>query len=322
MSRLDKEAFVKKVGINSRRIAPKHICTSDLCIEAVNHLFSKTGTKPEDIGVVVFVTQTPDFTIPGNSMLIQERLRFPKSVLLLDLHQGCAGYVYGLSVLAGLLNTVGSDRGLLLVGDTITKLLSPEDKSTVPIFSDAASATLVERSSQGNPMQFKLGADGGGAEVISVVEGGARNPFTTESLKLKEVAPGIRRAPTHLKMLGLDVLHYSFRYVAPNIRQLLEQANQPIDEIDYFVFHQANQLLNQSLQKKLKIDPQKAPETLSVFGNTSSASIPLTICHRLGDVLVNSRKKILLSGFGMGFSWGSVLLDIGSLDCVDVLEMK
>jgi 3-oxoacyl-[acyl-carrier-protein] synthase III len=201
-------------------------------------------------------------------------------------------------------------------------LISPEDKSTLPIFSDAGSATLLEYSAVGATTSFNLGSEGNGAAVIRMRDGGSRYPFGKESLNMQDIGPGIRRAPVHLAMEGVDVLQYSFRHVVPNISELLETAGWGIDDPDYFVFHQANRLLNEGLAKKLGLRLEKVPESLVDFGNTSSATIPVTINYRLNHLLSRGRYKLLLSGFGIGFSWASALLQVDSVVCPEVIELN
>jgi len=322
MTQDERDAFVKQVGIRRRRIAPSSICASDLCIAATERLLAQASVKIEEIGALVFVTQTPDFLLPGNSMLAQKRLGLSTSTYLLDVNQGCAGYVYGLATLAGIMSSTRIKQGLLLVGDTISKLISREDKSTLPIFSDAGSATLLEYATKPATISFNLGSDGEGAEAIHVRDGGARHPFASGSLRLEDIGPGIRRTPANLAMEGVNVLQYAFRYVAPSIAALLEMAGWNNKDPDFYVFHQANRLLNEGLAKKLGLDLNKVPESLADFGNTCSATIPVTLSHRLHSTLANGKHKLLLSGFGVGFSWGSAALEVDSLVCPEIFEMN
>jgi 3-oxoacyl-[acyl-carrier-protein] synthase-3 len=315
------KAFVRTVGIRTRRVAPPAVCASDLCVTAAQRLLRLRGLDPAEIGALVFVTQTPDYLLPGNSMLGQRRLGLTASTYLLDLNQGCAGYVYGLASIACVMSAAKIQNGLLLVGDTITRLLSPKDRSTVPIFSDAGSATLLELVADTEPMHFNLGSDGAGSEVIYVRGGGAREPFGPDSLLITEQEHDPACAPVNLSMRGMDVLHYALKYVAPNIRELLDSARADVDTPDYYIFHQANRVLNECLVKKLGIPPQKAPETLLDYGNTSCATIPVTICRHLSSELASGKKKMVLSGFGAGFSWGSALITAESVLCPDLLEV-
>jgi 3-oxoacyl-[acyl-carrier-protein] synthase-3 len=317
-----REAFVARVGIRTRRIAPRSVCASDLCVAAAERLLEEAGCKPAEVGALVFVTQTPDFILPGNSVFAQTRLGMPTSAFLLDLNQGCAGYVYGLAALSSIMQAAQIDRGLLLVGDTISRLISLEDTSTVPIFSDAGSATLLEYRADADAMWFHMGCDGEGAAAISVDHGGARNPLSQESLTIRDAGPGIRRAPVHLGIQGVDVLHYCFRYVVPNIQQLLTRAGWSIEDPDFYVFHQANRLLNDGLARKLGLSRAKIPESLKDYGNTSSATIPVTMNYRLGECLARGKHKLLLSGFGVGFCWGSALVTTDRVLCPAMIELS
>jgi len=315
------EAFARAVGIHNRRIAPPAICASDLCVAAARCLLDRIGLQPSEIGILVFVTQTPDYPLPGNSMLAQRQLGLAESAYLLDLNQGCAGYVYGLASLAGLMSATGIEKGLLLAGDTLTRIVSSKDGSTLPIFSDAGSATLLERAAQCELMYFNLGSQGEGADIIRVRGGGARQPFGPDSLVMSEEARNVIRAPIHLSMRGMDVLQYCSKYVAPNVKELLAFAEVEIDTPDYYVFHQANRILNDCLVRRLGIPVDKVPETLSEYGNTSCATIPVTLCRRLGKQLAGGSTSLLLSGFGAGFSWGSALISGKSVLCPEPLEI-
>jgi 3-oxoacyl-[acyl-carrier-protein] synthase-3 len=317
----DAKGFVRAVGIGARRVAPPEICASDLCLAAAQRLLRERDVSPDEIGLLVFVTQTPDHPLPGNSMLAQRRLGLPVCTWVVDVNQGCAGYVYGLAIAASLMSAARIGKALLLVGDTLTRLLSCEDRSTIPIFSDAGSATLLELGADMEPMYFNLGGEGQGAEVIQVRAGGARQPFGPDSLAVREEEPNVARAPVHLAMRGMDVLHYTMKYVVPNIHELLDFARASIDTPDYWVFHQASRILNDCLLKRLGIAAEKAPQSLLEYGNTSCATIPVTICARLADTLANGRRRFLLCGFGAGFSWGSALVSSQSVICPEILEV-
>lgn len=316
-----REVFARTVGIRRRRIAPAAICASDLCIAAAKCLLDRCQLRSAEIGLLVFVTETPDYLLPGNSMLAQARLGLPASTYLLDINQGCAGYVYGIASLAALMSSTGIDKGLLLVGDTLTRIISAKDASTLPIFSDAGSATLLERTAEREMMYFNLASKGEGADIIFVKGGGARQPFGPDSLIMTEESHNVVRAPIHLAMRGLDVLHYCSQHVTPNIKELLAFASADIDTPDYYLFHQANRLLNDCLVRQLAIPSTKVPETLSEYGNTSCATIPVTMSRRLGRQLACRSTTLLLAGFGAGFSWGSALIKAQSVVCHEPLEI-
>lgn len=291
------ELLIQTTGINSRRIAPKSVSTSDMCFAAAEKIIGELKWDRSDIEVLILVTQTPDQPIPGSSMLLQERLGLPKSCMAMDLNQGCAGYIYGLSTIMSLMSGSKLKKGLLLVGDTITHLLDDSDLSTVPIFSDAGTATALEFNTEASEALFNLQTDGKGFEAIQQKRGEA------------------------MKMNGHEVFHFGLKEVVPNVKKTLEHSNKTVDEIDYFVFHQANLLLNESIRKKLKIPTEKVPYTLNEFGNTSCATIPITIVKSLGKELQSNQKTCLLSGFGVGLSWGSGIVDLTNCVCPDLIEI-
>lgn len=291
------DLLIQTTGINSRRIAPKSLSTSDMCFAAAEKIIEELKWDRSEIEILILVTQTPDQPIPGSSMLLQERLGLSKSCMAMDLNQGCAGYVYGLSTIMSLMSGSKLGKGLLLVGDTITHLLDDSDQSTVPIFSDAGTATALEFNPNAEEAVFNLQTDGKGFEAIQQKRGEA------------------------MKMNGHEVFHFGLKEVVPNVKATLENDGKTIDDIDHFIFHQANLLLNESIRKKLKIPTEKVPYTLNEFGNTSCATIPLTIVKSLGKELRSNKKNCLLSGFGVGLSWGSGIVSFSDCVCPDLIEI-
>lgn len=321
LSPRERMQMTKMVGIDKRRVAPASTTAADLCVRAAEELLARLGWKAEEIGAILFVTQTPDHLIPGSATQIQERLGIPRSALALDVNQGCAGYVYGLGTLGALQAAGKFPKTLLLVGDTITHTLSPQDKSTVPIFSDAGSATALVYDPSASPMHFNLQSDGSGYQAIIQPAGGARQPITPETTEIRDQGDGLFRADAHLAMRGLDVFNFALAEVAPNIRQLLEFAGQDQEEVDHFVFHQANLLLNESIRKKLRVPKEKVPYTLSKYGNTSCGTIPVTMADQLQEALTTGGKRMVLSGFGVGLAWGSVLMEMPPIHCLAPIEV-
>jgi 3-oxoacyl-[acyl-carrier-protein] synthase III len=316
----DRVALVRTAGIEHRRVAPADMCASDLCFAAAQALLKNLNWELESIDVLLFVTQTPDLLVPGTASQLQQRLGLGNHVLAIDVNQGCAGYVYGLSIASAMLSAGHLRRALLLVGDTITHTLSPEDKSTVPIFSDAGSATALAYDEAAPAMYYNLQTDGKGYQAICIPEGGSRQPYSAEGAELHDHGQGIRRGAQHLAMQGLDVFNFALAEVAPNVRALLDFAGTDLAAPDAFVFHQANMLLNESIRRKLGIPAEKVPYSLREFGNTSSATIPVTMVHALAERLRMQRNHLVLSGFGVGLSWGSALLDVDALVCPDLIE--
>lgn len=317
----ERERLVKTTGIVQRRIAPADLCASDLCHAAAQSVMAGLGWSPDSVDAVVFVTQTPDFLVPGTATQLQQRLGLGKSTLALDINQGCAGYVYGLSIAAALVATGGIKRALLLVGDTITHTLSQMDQSTVPIFSDAGSATALEFDPAAPPMHFNLQSDGSGHQAICIPEGGARQPLHAGSLDMQPFGTGVSRAGVHLVMEGLDIFNFAISEVPPNVRALLSYAGQDPAGIDHFVFHQANLLLNEMIRKKLALPVEKVPYSLADYGNTSCATVPVTMASQLAPTLRTTPQRLLLSGFGVGLSWGSALVELPVLYCPPMIEL-
>ncbi len=298
LSTESKELLIQTTGIKTRRIAPSSITTSDLCFAAADKLLNDLNWDRNEIEVLILVTQTPDQPIPGSSMLLQNHLGLPKTCMAMDLNQGCAGYVYGLATMMGLIATSELKKGLLLVGDTITHVLEKDDLSTIPIFSDAGTATALEFDLSVKESLFNLQTDGEGCDAIHQKKG--------ESMKMN----------------GHAVFHFGLKEVVPNVNATLEKAGVSIDELDYAVFHQANLLLNESIRKKLKIPAEKVPYTLAEFGNTSCATIPFTLVKSLRTELENTSKTCLISGFGVGLSWGSGILHLSNCVCPELIEME
>jgi 3-oxoacyl-[acyl-carrier-protein] synthase-3 len=209
---------------------------------------------------------------------------------------------------------------LLLVGDISTTTISMKDKSTAPLFSDAGTATALEYSAE-SEIHFNLQTDGKEFDDIIIPGGGYRNRFTEKQLAYTEYEKGISRNDLHMKLDGVKIFNFGLREVAPNIDALLKEKNIEKDSVDYFVFHQANLLMLESIRKKLKVEAEKVPYSLHQFGNTSSATIPLTLVANLRDALQTRKLKLVLSGFGVGLSWGSAYLETQNILCPQLIEI-
>lgn len=304
----EKKSIISTTGIEKRRIAESGITAADLCIQSAEKILQELKIDRSEIDILVFVSQTPDHLIPGSSMFIQQKLGLSNSCIALDINQGCAGYVYGLSVIASMMHSAKLRKGLLLVGDTITKTISPDDRSLVPIFSDAGSCTLLEFTSLTRPMSFNLQTDGSGFDKIIINGGGSRVPTDVGN--------------SYLQMNGQDIFDFGLKEVAANIQTLCTKINSNPKGIDYFVMHQANMLLNETIRKKLEILPERTLYSLKDYGNTSCASIPVTLAANAMELNKNAHAAMLLSGFGVGLSWGSVLIGFEFLKCFEIDEYR
>lgn len=317
----ERELLIKTTGIEKRRVAQNGLCTSDMCYAAAEKLITDLNIDRSEIEILIFVSQSPDFILPATGIILQDRLKLSKNTMAFDMQLGCSGYVYGLSVISNLMSSGKFRKGLLLVGDVSSFSQSKKDKSTYPIFGDAGTATLLRYDPSARSIHFNLQSDGSGYKSIIIEDGGLRHPYDQNSDTLTEHEPGIIKSRRHLQLDGIEVFNFSLREAAPNLQRLLENCSVSIETPDYFIFHQANKLMNESIRKKLKLPIEKTPYTLNDFGNTSSASIPLTLVTQLGESLRSRNNKLVLSAFGVGLSWGSAYIETPPIYCPQLLEL-
>lgn len=313
--------FSESTGIYELRITLPETTTADLAFQAATRLLSDLSWDKNEIDVLIFVTQTPDYILPATSCTLQHRLNLREDVLVLDISLGCSGWIYGLMTISSFLSAGTFKKGLLLVGDTISKICSKEDKSTYPLFGDAGTATALEFHPSCPSMFFNWGVDGSSSNAIIILDGGFRNQFSGKSLETSEFEGGIHRAPKDLILEGMDVFSFGITKAPQSVNALLEYYKIENERVDHFVFHQANLFMNEKIRKKLKIPPEKVPYSLREFGNTSSATIPLTMVTKLGKETFSKVKSILACGFGVGLSWGSVFFTADRLVCSDLVEI-
>lgn len=317
----ERELLIKTTGITERRVAQNGICTSDMCFEAANKLLNDLDINKNEIDVLIFVSQSPDYILPATAIILQDRLGLPKTTMAFDMQLGCSGYLYGLNVLCNLINGGKLRKGLLLVGDVSTFSQSKQDKSTYPIFGDAGTATLIEYDESANSIDFNLQSDGAGYKTIIINDGGLRNPYNSNSDKLEKIDEGIIKSKRHLSLDGIEVFNFSIREAPKSSFELLEKIGKTTENFDFFVFHQANKIMNETIRKKLKLPIEKVPYSLQNFGNTSSASIPLTIVTELKDKIKDKEISLFLSAFGVGLSWGAASLIVKNLYCPNLIEI-
>lgn len=317
----DVKDIVDKTGIKERRFAEAQHCASDFCYAAAEKLLTEMEVDRSEIDLLVFVSQTPDFRMPATSVVLQDKLGLPKSTAAFDINLGCSAFIYGLSVAYAFMQNPGFKKVLLLDGETRSRVYSPKDRKTAFLFGDGGVAALIERDDRFGDSFFSLNSDGSRESLIKMDAGGYRNPSTPETLQEKVVDEyGNIRTDEHGYMNGADVFNFVLREIPKNIKAILATSGcQPAD-IDHWLFHQANIYMNNYLLKKLKLDPGKVPISLDKFGNTSSVSIPLTMVSELQHAL-KDRKKLLLSGFGVGMSWASAVLNVENCHIPNLVEI-
>jgi 3-oxoacyl-[acyl-carrier-protein] synthase-3 len=275
-----KSDFIEsKIGVIERLVKNADEDTSDMAIKAFEALRQKSGSDLTDIDVLVVVTQNPDHNIPHVAGLVHGKLGLPHSVSAFDISLGCSGYVYGLSILAGFLQSVGMTRGVLITADPYSKVIDPDDKNTVLLFGDAATATLIGPDPVYTAHSFAGGSQGDLKRALICEDG-------------------------RLEMNGRDIFNFAATSIPGLIEQTLDRADLTLDEIDAFLFHQGSGYILDTLARRMKLDPEKVMRGLDHVGNTVSSSIPLLLEV---EIDADRREKLLLCGFGVGLSYASCI---------------
>ena len=311
------EKTINNIGIIERRIAAPDVMASDLCYKAAQQLMADNDIAPESIDVLLFMSQTPDYRIPATSCLLQHRLGLPRETMCFDISLGCSGYLFALSTAFAYASMEGINRVLLLDGETFSKIVNRRDKVDWPLYGDAGTATLIEKGDYGDST-FMLYTDGSGEDTLKI-HAGMRNPITPESCVEREQEDGNIRSDLEVYMDGMDVFNFAISKVPKSIKQLLKETEKSVDDVDYLIFHQANRFMMDFFVKKLKMDPDRVPYCIHKYGNTSSASVPLTLSSELCGKL-DGDHTMLMSGFGAGLSWGSALMSMHDCKVSPVIE--
>lgn len=313
---------VDKVGIYERRFADDKTCSSDLCFAAAQKLILDNEIDRSEIDLLVFISQTPDYRMPATSITLQHRLGLNNSCVAFDINLGCSAFIYGMSVVFSMMQTGAFRKALILDGETRSKVYGPRDRRSAFIFGDGGVAALVEQNDKFGDSYMSLNSDGSRADLIMIKAGGYRHPSTPESLKEKVVDEyGNMRSEEQGYMKGGDVFNFVIREIPRDIKKTLAAAEISVDQLDYIVFHQANNFINSFIAKKMKLDIAKIPHTIEKFGNTSSVSVPLTIVSELKGKL-EGEKKLLLSAFGVGMTWATGIVPFVDTKISDIVEVE
>jgi len=311
------EHIIGNIGVLERRLAPADITASDLAVKAAIRLMEDNAIEPDSIDVLLFMSQTQDYRIPATSCLLQHRLGLSKECCCIDLSLGCSGYVFALSTAYAYASQEGVRKVMLIDAETFSKIVNPKDKVDWPLYGDAATATLVEKGDYGESV-FQLRSDGAGEEFIKI-KGGMRYPITEDSLKEMVDSEGNVRNELQIYMDGLEVFNFSMRVVPKSVREICQASGTALEDIDWLVFHQANKFMTDFFPRKLKFPAHKAPNSIQSFGNTSSASIPLTIVSQL-EGRSGGGDRTVLCGFGAGMSWGTAYLTLKGCNISPVFD--
>jgi len=315
----ERQRLQKATGISAHRMSPPNQCTSDLCQAATEHLLEHLGWTRDSIGALILLTQTPDQPIPATSIVLQDKLGLPTTCIAFDINLGCSAYPYGLATVASLMLTLKIPRALMLMGD-ISRVCAYEDRSAWPLFGDAGSATALEFDPAAPQIHFDLMSDGSGRNAIIIPGGGlaSRLPPGDGSSRTVTGDDGIPREPGNLLLRGADIFSFAITKVPSSIERTLASAGKIPAEVDFLVLHQANKMINDTIAKKTRFGADVSLSTLADYGNTSSASIPLTLCAHAPQF--DRNRLIAACGFGVGLSWGTVLLTIPANSVLPVIE--
>jgi 3-oxoacyl-[acyl-carrier-protein] synthase-3 len=305
----------QKTGIQIRHIANETECASDMATAAAIKLFESGCISPEEVDFILLCTQSPDYFLPTTACLIQDRLGLRTNCGALDFNLGCSGFVYGLGLAKGLIETDQARNVLLITAETYSKHIHPGDKSVRTLFGDAAAATLITACDSERDLigPFVYGTDGSGATNLIVPTGGMRKAQVPNA-QIGTDDSGNRRTENNLYMNGAEIFTFTLRTIPPLVTRLLHKATLEQKDVDMWVFHQANQFMLDHLRKKMNIPPDRFVLALSQCGNTVSSTIPIALHQLESEHKLHAGNIVALVGFGVGYSWGAALLRWQSLD--------
>jgi len=304
----DMEHIGQKTGILCRRTAAENETAADMAFSAAERLFDTASVKREEIDYLLFCTQSPDYALPASACILQDRLQLSVNCGAIDFNQGCSGYIYGLQLANALVCSGTARNVLLLTGETYSKYINCRDRSVRTLFGDAATATVISGSKPGaRIITTEVGTDGSGSSNLIVPVGGARQRFSATPLPELCDENGSIRSAANLFMNGQELFTFTLKRVPALIDRLLTKTGLVANDVDLFVFHQANAFMNEYLRKKMHLPREKVPLFMSDIGNTVSNTIPLTLSSIAPQLLPGN--KVVLVGFGVGYSWGAGLLE-------------
>jgi len=302
------------MGYNKHRVVEEGTNVSDLCLHGINYLLENDLLKKEDISALILVTQSPEHFLPPTSNIIQGKLGLGSDVLCLDINQGCAGYVIGLLQSYMLLDQPSINKVVLLNADVLSRKTSKSDRNSYPLIGDAATVTIVERSSEPAVIQAVLSMEGKGAYILQIPAGGFKLPSTPETAEMREDENGNFRSLEHLVMKGDEVFNFVQKEVPPMIEELLAISGKKPEDIDYYFFHQPNKFMLNKLADRIGVPREKIPaNVVENFGNSSGTTIPVAVSLNLGAEATRNTYEVCFAGFGVGLTWNAIIQSLGKL---------
>ena len=302
------DKIMQKVGISSRRIAAADEFTSDLAVAAAQRLFKEHNLRGADVDYLIICTQSPDYFLPTTACLVHERLELSSTAGAIDVNQGCSGFIYGISLAKGLIASGDVSNVLLITAEAYSRFLHPDDKGNRSIFGDAAAAIWISANQEGAGIgKITLGTDGRGAKNLIVKNGAIRYSKTADQ-SLQSDKDGNLFNDNYLYMNGTEIFNFTLESVPSLVKQILQKNRLQQEDIDLFIFHQANRFMLEYLRKKIKIPEEKFFLAMEHCGNTVSSTIPIAMKHAFTEKKIKKESKVLIAGFGVGYSWGGTVL--------------
>ncbi len=308
---------VNSIGIHQKRYVDEDVTASDLCGKAAEQLLADNNIDKNSIDMLLFMSQLPDYRIPATAPILQHRLGLPVTTAAMDLSLGCSGSVYSLSAAMAYASLNGINRVLLLVGDTLSKLVNKMDKVDAPLYGDAGTATLVEKVDDDFESVFILCSDGEGENAVKIKAGGGRHMTTAENLKEHVESDGSIISDNEVFMNGMEVFNFVMRRAPRSIKDLCEICSLDLGSVGNLILHQSNKFMTDFIARRIKYPLERVPYCLDRYGNTSAPSIPLTICSELRGKELSGA---IISGFGAGLSWGTAYISLANCKISPVIE--
>lgn len=306
----------KTTGVDFVHIAPDNMCSSDYHVLMTKRLMAETGLTGKDFDGIALITQTPDYRAPATSVILQDRLGLPKDAVAFDINYGCSGYVYGLYQAAMLISSGSCKRVLIFSGDNHLRMIHKDDRANRMVLGDGFAVTVMEPGD--DDMNFVIYSDGGGYRAIFMEAGGFRMPETEETKKPVIEKNGQTRWPNCTYMDGLEIMHFVLSAVPPMINEILDYAGWKKEEVGLFAMHQANRMMLEFLAKRIGVDLNHLPIAMEDMGNTVSATVPIMLTKKRAQITKNNNlEKTIISGFGIGLSWGAATANLSRTNIYD-----
>lgn len=318
------EQVIEKIGIEHRHVTAPNETAVDLCLKAAEKLLAELGWEKDSIDMVAFVTQNSDYLNEPNAFLIHDKLELPEQTMCIDYYHGCPGWVVGLSSVASMVMTGNVRRVIMLDGDTVTKLQYANDREEKPLFGDAGTATALEFDENAAPMYFNIGTLSSEGLSLTRLHGGFRNPWTVDTLQRElDLRSGASSDVSEVgKMDGMDVFSFAISKAPKSMKKLLANYGLDVAKVDNMYLHQANKIIVEAIAKRMSMPMEQTPTSLREYGNTTSASIPLTMVSERSRELAEQHQVNLVCGFGTGLAWGAAYFETEKIVCppVQILE--